>query len=370
MPAITSKVIQAEKHIEDATPLFPIYVREYIRDKKSKYSPLTLSGYLYNIEKFLNWLLEEGIVDVKNIRDIHYESLSTLAKLDVELFVDRMASEILSGEDDNDPKRRSKTSVARAVQALKSLFRYLTVETEDKVTQEPYFNRNVMLKISVDLEQESKSRRSKRIEKKTYKSNEIDELLHFIDEEYAATLSSRELPYFEMNKTRDLAILAVLFGSGIRGNELVGLKIKDVYMKDCYLDVIRKGDKADSVAIRPSSLTYLEKYLSQRSKIYNVKINYPFVFVAKSPDGTVKQMSNQTLIRLVKKYTNAYGKEITPHKARYTFSKQYQLEGGTLIGLRDQLGHQNIETTSLYTTESMKEQMDVVTRMDKPKHNK
>lgn len=326
-----------------------------------------MSGYLYNIEKFLNWLLEEGIVDAKNIRDIHYESLSTLAKLDVELFVDKMASEILSGEDDNEPKRRSKTSVARAVQALKSLFRYLTVETEDKVTQEPYFNRNVMLKISVDLELESKSRRSKRIEKKTYKSDEIDELLHFIDEEYAATLSSRELPYFEMNKIRDLAILAVLFGSGIRGNELVGLKIKDVYMKDCYLDVIRKGDIA---AIRPSALTYLEEYLKQRSKLYSVKTNYPFVFVAKSPNGTVKQMSNQTLIRLVKKYTNAYGKEITPHKARYTFSKQYQLEGGTLIGLRYQLGHQNIETTSLYTTESMKEQKDVVTRMDKPKHNK
>ncbi len=108
-----------------------------------------MSGYLYNIEKVLNWLLEEGIVDAKNIRDIHYESLSTLAKLDVELFVDKMAAEILSGEDDNEPKRRSKTSVARAVQALKSLFRYLTVETEDKVTQEPYFNRNVMLKISV-----------------------------------------------------------------------------------------------------------------------------------------------------------------------------------------------------------------------------
>jgi len=133
LPAITPKVLQAEKHIEDATPLFPVYVQEYIRDKKSKYSPLTLSGYLYNIEKFLNWLLEEGIVDAKNIRDIHYESLSTLAKLDVELFVDKMASEILSGEDDNEPKRRSKTSVARAVQALKSLFRYLTVETEDKV---------------------------------------------------------------------------------------------------------------------------------------------------------------------------------------------------------------------------------------------
>ncbi|MGE7692074.1 tyrosine recombinase XerS [Lysinibacillus sp. NPDC097214] len=370
MPAVTPKVIQAERHIEEATPLFPNYVQEYIQAKKKKYSPLTLSGYLYNIEKFFNWLLEEGIVEADRIRDIDFDSLATLKKIDVELFVDKMANEILSGEDDDEPKRRSKTSVARAVQALKSLFHYLTVETEDKVTQEPYFNRNVMLKITVDLEKESKSRRSKRIEKKTYKSDEIDELLEFISGEYTATLSSRELPYFEMNKVRDLAILAVLFGSGIRGNELVGLKLKDVYIKDQYLDVIRKGDKADSVVIRPSSLTYLVNYLNQRSKIYNVKETYPYVFVAKSPDGTVKQMSNQTLIRLVKKYTQAYGKEITPHKARYTFSRQYQLEGGTLIGLRDQLGHQNIETTSLYTTESMAEQKDVVNRMDKPKNKK
>lgn len=367
MPAITPKVLQAERHIEDTTPLFPSYVQEYIQAKKKKYSPLTLSGYLYNFESFFNWLKAEGIVEADTIADVPYSSLATLKKIDVELYVDKLSSEVLSDEDEIVPKKRSKSSVARAIQALKSLFHYLTVETEDEETQEPYFHRNVMLKITVELEKESRSRRSKRIEKKTYKKDEIEELLHFVETEYSSTLSSRQLPYFEQNKLRDLAILSLLFGSGIRGNELVGLQVQDVYIKDAYIDVIRKGDKADSVAVRSSSLEYLSNYLKNRGVLYKIKENYPYVFVAKSPDGKVQQMSNQTLIRLVKKYTQAYGKEITPHKARYTFAKQYQEEGGTIIGLRDQLGHQNIETTSLYTTESMEEQISVVARMDKKK---
>lgn len=364
MPAITPKVLQAERHIEAAAPLFPSYVQEYIQVKKKKYSPLTLSGYIYNFEIFFQWLLTEGIVEVETVADIPCSSLATLKKKDVELYIDKLSSEIISNEDDDVPKKRSKSSIARAIQALKSLFHYLTVETEDEETQEPYFYRNVMVKITVELEKETRSRRSKRLEKKTYHSNEIEELLYFVEHDYAATLSSRQLHYFEQNKLRDLAILALLFGSGIRGNELIGLQLNDIYMKDHYIDVSRKGDKADSVAVTPSSLTYLSNYLKKRSALFKIKENYPYVFVAKTPDNKVRQMSNQTLIRLVKKYSLAYGKEITPHKARYTFAKQYQQKGGTLIGLRDQLGHQNIETTSLYTTESMQEQKSVLARMD------
>lgn len=326
-----------------------------------------MSGYLYNLEDFFEWLRVEEIVVTDTIAEIPYSVLSKLSKIDVELYVDKLLSEILSDPNDPVPKKRSKSSVARAVQALKSLFHYLTVETEDEVTQEPYFHRNVMLKINVELEKETRSRRSKRIEKKTYKSDEIDELLYYVENEYESTLSSRQLPYFKQNKLRDLAILALLFGSGIRGNELVGLQINDVYIKDSYIDVIRKGDKADSVAVRSSSLTYLSNYLRNRGALYKVKENYPYVFVAMTSDGKVQQMSNQTLIRLVKKYTHAYGKEITPHKARYTFAKQYQDEGGSLVGLRDQLGHINVETTSLYMTESMEEQIMVLAKMDSKK---
>lgn len=98
------------------TPHFPIYVQEYIQDKKAKCSLLTLSGYLYNIEKFLNWLLEEGIEDAKNIRDIPYESLSKLAKLDVEGYSLIKWLLRLAGELDNDiPKRRSTTNIAKHI---------------------------------------------------------------------------------------------------------------------------------------------------------------------------------------------------------------------------------------------------------------
>ena len=362
MPAITPKVLQAERHIEDITNSFPTYVQEYILKKKKKYSPLTLSGYLYDIQSFFEWLIEENLSFAQTMHDIHYNELSDLKKDDVEMYFDKLENAPLKKGITS--KKRSKTSVARSLQALRSLFHYLTVETENKDTHEPYFYRNVMLKINIEMNKESKAHRSKRIDKKTYTSNEIDELLHFVEFDYEKVCSKHQLHYFKKNKERDLAILSLLYGSGIRGNECIGLLLEDVYEKDQYIDVIRKGDKADSLAVRASVFYYLNRYLETRSAIYKVKEDYPFVFVAEAPDGTVGQMSNQTLIRLVKKYTKAFGKEITPHKARYTFAKQYQEKGGTLIGLRDQLGHQNIETTSLYITQSLQEQLTVVSKMD------
>lgn len=365
MPAKTKRVLKAEKHIETAAPTLPTYIQDFIVAKRDRLSPNTLSGYIYDYTHFLNWLKIEGFTDKEDIKDIPHTVLENISKQDIESFFSSLRHEpITKSNKDTDYEvkvTRSKSSVQRYVQSLKSLYNYLTQETD--IDGECLFYRNVMAKIKSEKNNVSKSRRARKINAKTLKGPRIEEFLEFVEFEYEKNLSKRQLHSFNQNKVRDLAILSLLLGSGIRGNELVGLLVDDINFLEETVDVFRKDDKEDTVAIRPSSLSYLEQYLKIRESTYKPDRQNKYLFLTIHENKT-KNMSNDALIQLTKKYTKAFGMELTPHKLRHSFSKRYLDDGGSMIGLRDQLGHNTIETTSLYTNESLEEQRNVLYQMD------
>lgn len=366
MPALTPKVLRADKHIDDTLPKLPDYIQDYVEAKRGRFSPLTLSGYLYDYVTFLNWLREseKNFTDAKENKDIPYEVLEKISLKDISTFFNKMQYEILEKKNTEtvSAKRRSTQSVARYINSLKSLYNYLTEET-DIGEGESLFNRNVMKKIEAPRNEETASYRSRRIERKTYSKKEVFDLLGYVENDYESTLTPRQKKHFIQNKRRDLALLAILIGSGVRGNELVGLHINDVYFTDQYIDVIRKGSKPDSVSITKTALKYIEEYLAVRNEIYRPSKDNSFLFLSVH-NGKTHQLSNGSLIRIVKTYTRSFGKEISPHKLRYTFGKLYQDEGGTLTGLKDQLGHEKIETTSLYVNSSLKEHAEILNKID------
>lgn len=365
MSVPTRKTIAAEQHIENSIEELPFYVKEFVRAKKrARLSPATISGYLYDYKKFFDWLRIEELTTAKTNKDIPYSVLEKLKKKDIEFFFEMLMEEKIERRKDVFVNR-SESSVNRFIQSLKSLFNYLTTESEDD-DGECYFDRNVMAKIKTPKKTESTARRAKRINSQMLDKDEMEGLLDFVRNNYEETLSEKQVSRFRRDSLRDIAILSLFQGSGIRVNELAGLQITDIDSKKSDVSVLRKGNKADTVSITPSSMDDLMAYMKERQSIYKPDNTNQFVFLTRY-GGAANPIAVETIQKLVNKYTKAFltGKRLSPHKLRHSFAKRWLDEGGSLVGLRDQLGHNTIETTVLYTNFSQDEQREVLKKMDK-----
>lgn len=364
MPAPTRKTILAEQHIEQAIQDMPFYVVEYIRSKKrASYSSLTLSGYLHDYKRFFDWLRQEGLASAKTTKDVPYTVLEKLQKKDIELFIEMLMEEKIE-KNEGVFVKRSADSTNRFIQSLKSLFNYLTQESESD-DGECYFYRNVMAKIKTPKKQESTAFRSKRISASMYSGKQMTDFLNFVKRDYVNTLESRAAARFEHNRLRDIAIISLLQGSGARVNEVAGLLLADIDTVHGDITALRKGNQLDTISVTETAMQDLKEYLEERDWLYKPDKKNQFVFLTKYR-GKANPITVESIEKLVKKYSEAFmdGKRLSPHKLRHSFSKGFLDEGGSLPALRDQLGHNSIETTSLYMNVSQEEQRSVLKRMD------
>ncbi|PSL40933.1 hypothetical protein B0H99_10365 [Planomicrobium soli] len=136
--ALTPEELQILQRIENQLRDMPFYVVEYVRSKKrAGLSADTLLQYLYRYQHFFQWLLREDLAEVSNTASIPYSVLAELKKQDVEHYIEFLREESLTQEN-NTVKKRGNAVVMLSVNALKSLFNYLTKETENK-DGESYF---------------------------------------------------------------------------------------------------------------------------------------------------------------------------------------------------------------------------------------
>jgi integrase len=235
--------------------------------------------------------------------------------------------------------------------ALRSLFKYLTVEAENE-NKEPYFHRNVMQKIQVKKVSETLNERAKKITDKIFINNTDIDFLHYVQYEYEKTLSKGQLRYYKRDKERDFAILSLFLGSGIRLNELSNLKIEDIDFTSGEISVIRKGNKKDSVAVTPESLEDLERYLQIRNERYQADDDpHSYVFITKGRNG-YSPLSNRAIQKIIGKYTESFDKRMSPHKLRHTYATNLAEQTGDIPLVMTQLGHTSPETSLLYINTS------------------
>lgn len=363
--ALTPEELQVLQRIETRLTHMPFYVVEYVRSKKrTGLSADTLLQYLYRYQHFFQWLLREGLTDAKGISAIPYSVLAELKKQDMEMYIEFLKEESIPHENES-VKKRGNAVVTLSINALKSLFNYLTKETENE-DGESYFYRNVMSKIVLHTKKETASRRAQKISSVILNEHEISDFLHFVEQEYENTLESAlARQRFNRDKERDLAILSLILGSGIRLGETARILVKKINLKKQFIDIKRKGDKEDTVRVMDQASQHLKAYLDIRESRYLGSKEVPFLFVTLY-GGTSRPLSRRAIENLVTKYTAAFvqGEGMSPHKLRHSFAADFIRNGGNLVLLRDQLGHSNIETTSLYTNLSNKDNEQVLTRME------
>ncbi len=158
-------------------------------------------------------------------------------------------------------------------------------------------------------------------------------------------LSLLEKPKNKKFSLRDRAILELLYSSGLRASEIIGLKLNDINFEAGFLTVIGKGSKERVVPTNERAMKSLKKYINELRPLLLRKKTSHNLFIAKGG----KPMTRQRLWQLIKLYSEGLPIEITPHTLRHCFASHLLDGGADLRALQKMLGHADISTTQIYT---------------------
>jgi integrase/recombinase XerD len=145
---------------------------------------------------------------------------------------------------------------------------------------------------------------------------------------------------------RDKAMLEVLYATGLRVSELVGLHLGSLDLDLGFLTVLGKGSKERAVPLGASAVDWTRKYLTVRSHLLGNSKTQAALFIAEGG----RALSRQAFWRIVVSYGEKAGiGHITPHVLRHSFATHLLENGADLRSVQMMLGHSDISTTQIYT---------------------
>ena len=146
---------------------------------------------------------------------------------------------------------------------------------------------------------------------------------------------------------RNKAMLELMYSSGLRVSELVGLQLKDIDFENRFVRCIGKGKKERVIPIGDYAFDYLKKYIEE----YRPLLKKRYITEALFLNNHGKEMTRQGFFLIIKKIAKEKGieKNITPHMLRHSFATHLLNNGADLRTIQEMLGHSNISTTQIYT---------------------
>ncbi len=285
-------------------------------------SSRTRIAYAYDLGVFFHFLQENNpSLANMEITDFPLSLLDQISPLDIEEYMQYLKYYTHNGiEYTNDERGQM-----RKLSTLRSLYNY-------------FFRREMIEKNPPSLVQMPK-RHEKNITRL-----EVDEVAILLDEaETGEKLTDRQKKYHEKTKKRDLAILTLLLGTGIRVSECVGLDIEDIDAKNNGIKVHRKGGKEMVVYFGDEVADALDDYLDERLEMNPQEGSTQALFLSLQN----RRINVRTVENLVKKYSRLVTtvKNITPHKLRSTYGTNLYHETGDIYLVADVLGHSDVNTT-------------------------
>ena len=302
----------------------PAFFKDFFRGIEPRTQSRTQIAYAYDIKFFLQFLLEENTSIKKSygsVTEIPISVLESLTVTDIEEYM-----EYLKYRDTDGKKISNKeNAIKRKISTLKSVFKYF-YRTE-KISE------NIMERVQLP-----------KLHSKEIIRLDIDEVAMMIDEaERGEGLSDRQRAYHGKTKVRDVALLSLLLGTGIRVSECVGLDISDVDFKNNGILIHRKGGKEVTVYFSDEVKEALQNYYDERVLILEESGHEGAFFLSMQN----KRLSVRSVENLVKKYAKIISplKKITPHKLRSTYGTNLYKETGDIYLVADVLGHSDVNTT-------------------------
>jgi len=304
----------------------------YLRDERNA-SAHTQRNYRSDLEQFRDYLAvpdRRGRITEPRLADVDH------------LLIREYLGHLYS-------QSRQKTSVARKLAALRSFFKFCVRE---------------------GLLEENPARlvRTPRLPQRLPSVPTAEQVNRFLD-----TCAEISLPGWRGPATaqrdaqarrlirRDRALLELLYASGLRASELVGLDLRDVDRKEQMLRVRGKGRKERLVPYGSKAAAALDRYLEVRDEILATSGKGREAGEAVFVNQQGKRLGTRSLGQVVKKYARLFDPnwDLHPHALRHAFATHLLTEGADLRVIQELLGHRSLSTTQKYTSVSIKQLMEV-----------
>lgn len=324
------ETIQKEEtlRLREIIKQLPDFMFDFFRGIETTTSTKTRIGYSYDLRIFFEYCIEHiDHMMLKEIDEITLRDLEIIIPRDFERYLEYLTyyekphptkgQEIVAYQNTAQGK-------ARKLASLRTFYQYFYKRQEIET----------QLITLVDLP---------KITEKNIVRLEVDEVAKMLDVvESGDKLTKKQLQYHEKNKTRDLAIITLLLGTGIRVSECVGLNLEDVDFEVGGIKITRKGGNETIIYFGDEVEEALEQYMAQREEIENI-IDGDALFLSMQR----KRISVRAVQMLVKKYASLVTslKDISPHKLRSTYGTNLYRETGDIYLVADVLGHKDVNTT-------------------------
>ncbi len=309
--------------LREVLKTLPPFAKDYFRAIEPTTSTRTRISYAYDIRIFFQFLLSENpVFKNKSVTELTVDILDQLQAVDIEEYQEYLKVY----QSDDKTLTNGERGLKRKMSALRSFYAY-------------YFKRE-MIKTNPTLLVDMPKLHDKTIVR--LDADETAELLDYI-EHCGDQLTGQKKLYYEKTKLRDLAIVTLLLGTGIRVSECVGLDVNDIDFKNGGIRVVRKGGSEMMVYFGDEVEEALFNYLEVRESITPVAGHENALFYSTQR----KRIGVQAVENMVKKYAREITttKKITPHKLRSTYGTSLYKETGDIYLVADVLGHKDVNTT-------------------------
>ncbi len=300
----------------------PPFCQEFFRGIADSTSTRTRLAYAYDIRVFFEFLHETNPSCAKmEIKEIPIKVLNQVTRQDIEEYLSYISYYEKEGREITNTERGK----ARKLSSLRSFYHY-------------YFQNERIEKNTAELVPVPKLHEKAIIR---LEPNEVATLLDQV--EAGAKLTKKELAYHEKTKVRDMALLTLLLGTGIRVSECVGLDLQDVDFENDGIKIRRKGGYEAVVYFGDEVESALREYMKERKHIIPASGHENALFLSIQN----RRIAVRSVENLVKKYASRVTtlKKITPHKLRSTYGTTLYQETGDIYLVADVLGHKDVNTT-------------------------
>lgn len=323
----------------------PSFCGEYLRGIEHTTSILTRINYAYDLRIFFDFLTTE--IDTFfgfSPPELTLEHLDKIQVLHIEIFLEYTT--YYSNPNNLEQERQNgEMGKARKLASLRSLLSYFY--KKEKI------QRNVAQ--LVDLP---------KLNEKPIIRLDVDEVAKLLDAvESGNKLTPTQQRYHRYTKSRDLAILTLLLGTGIRISECIGLDISDFDFRNNGFKVTRKGGDQVILYYGDEVKKAIIDYIEERKNIETLPGHEEALFLSIQR----RRISQRALQNLVKKYSKIVAplKRITPHKLRSTYGTTLYQETGDIYLVADVLGHKDVNTTRKHYAAIGDEQRRIAARVVK-----
>ena len=315
--------IDMNMKIRELCKSLPAFCMYFFRGIEPTTQARTRLAYAYDLQVFFHYLkTETGLCKDKEITELNIHVLEEVTPGIIQDYLDYLK---VYNNTEEEERTNSERGLNRKLACIRSFYRYfyemeMINANPASIVRMPKIHDKDIIRLE---------------------GNEIADLLDAVDA--GAGLTKQQKAYHEKTRVRDLAIITLLLGTGIRVSECVGLDINDVDFKNHGIRITRKGGNQVIVYFGDEVEDALFNYLRERMSVIALPGHEDAFFLSLQK----KRLSVHSVENLVKKYASRVTqlKKITPHKLRSTYGTQLYKETGDIYLVADVLGHADVNTT-------------------------